>query len=416
MAGKDGSAPGGRGQERTGSLMIEVLWHGRGGQGAFTAARLLGAAAMEAGLSALAFPSFGPERRGAPMRAFTKLGGAPIGDRSASRQADYVVYLDDTLLGEGWEAELKPGGRALVNSTRSFDDERVLALDADGLSAAVLGRPIPNTALLGALARLEPAVTLDHIGVAVRSSMAPRLHEPNCAVAAQAYEATDALLAEGGSAAGQGAGIADGLRAGDASGQPAVMADGPRAEGAGDAGASGAHGAADVVRPEENIPRLRSQLDDPDSLDPASYARTTCFTAGHLVTKNAGWRSQRPVVDEGACTGCAQCVQYCPDGAIYFGCAEATAEAAAAAASHDASSCGSKPSSRAEARVLGLSPQSEASCEPSLAEPMRQIAIVDADFCKGCGICATLCRFGAIAMVGEAQALAAERSGSEVAA
>ena len=100
--------------------MIEVLWHGRGGQGAFTAARLLGAAAsMAEGTSALAFPSFGPERRGAPMRAFTKVSARPIGDRSAITRADYVIYLDDTLLAPGWESELKPGGIALVNSVKT---------------------------------------------------------------------------------------------------------------------------------------------------------------------------------------------------------------------------------------------------------------------------------------------------------
>ena len=129
--------------------MIEILWHGRGGQGAFTAARLLGAAAsLDDGRHALAFPSFGPERRGAPMRAFTKLSDEPIGDRSAVAKADYVIYLDDTLLGEGWETELKPGGVVLVNSVRMFDDERIAALDADGISAAVLGRPIPNLSLI----------------------------------------------------------------------------------------------------------------------------------------------------------------------------------------------------------------------------------------------------------------------------
>lgn len=83
------------------------------------------------------------------MRAFTKLSDEPIGDRSAVAKADYVIYLDDTLLGEGWETELKPGGVVLVNSVRMFDDERIAALDADGISAAVLGRPIPNTVFLG---------------------------------------------------------------------------------------------------------------------------------------------------------------------------------------------------------------------------------------------------------------------------
>ena len=110
--------------------MIEILWHGRGGQGAFTAARLLGAAA--AGTCeryALAFPSFGPERRGAPMRAFTKISSRPIGDRSEVGKADFAVYLDDTLLSDDWTEELKPHGIALVNSPRRRR-ERYLARDS----------------------------------------------------------------------------------------------------------------------------------------------------------------------------------------------------------------------------------------------------------------------------------------------
>lgn len=128
--------------------IIEILWHGHGGQGAFTAARLLGAACSFAdGRYALAFPSFGPERRGAPMRAFTKLDRKPVGDRSAVSQADIVIYLDNTLFGEGWEAELKEGGKVLVNTQETFDDPRVVSIDADGISAAILGRVIPNTVL-----------------------------------------------------------------------------------------------------------------------------------------------------------------------------------------------------------------------------------------------------------------------------
>ena len=74
--------------------MLEIRWHGRGGQGAFTAARLLGAAALFDGQFALAFPSFGPERRGAPIQAFTRLDGRRIGDRSALRACDFAVVLD----------------------------------------------------------------------------------------------------------------------------------------------------------------------------------------------------------------------------------------------------------------------------------------------------------------------------------
>lgn len=169
--------------------MIEVIWHGRGGQGAFTAARLLGAAFCEnEGACALAFPSFGPERRGAPMRAFTKLAYEPIGDRSASTKADVVVYLDDTLFGGGWDCELKPGGRALVNSTKSYDDSRVTCIDADGISRRVLGRAIPNTALLAALCRVIDGLERDNLVHAIRGYMPARLHEKNIAVVDEVLE------------------------------------------------------------------------------------------------------------------------------------------------------------------------------------------------------------------------------------
>lgn len=105
------------------------------------------------------------------------------------------------------------------------------------------------------------------------------------------------------------------------------------------------------------IPVLRAA-----DLRPSEYARSTCFSAGHLVTSNAGWRNVRPVIDEDACTGCLQCYMYCPDGTVFKtgGGAGCTAVA------------------------------------------------IDYAFCKGCGICAKICAFGAIDMVSEREALAAE--------
>ncbi len=171
--------------------MIEVIWHGRGGQGAFTAARLLAAGySAPDGKHALAFPSFGPERRGAPMRAFTKLDDAPIGDRSACARADIVVYLDDTLFDEGWDEELKPGGFALVNSVRSFGDARIVTVDADGISQRILGRVIPNTALLAKLTCLVDGFGRDALAWSIEHYMPAKLHAKNLAV-------VDAVLAAG---------------------------------------------------------------------------------------------------------------------------------------------------------------------------------------------------------------------------
>ena len=161
--------------------MKEILWHGRGGQGAFTAARLLGAAYAVQGENcySLAFPSFGPERRGAPIRAFTKLDENPIGNRSEIEKADYAVFLDDTLFSDAAFNELKDGGRILINTKKSFDDERVITLDADKIAAEILGLPITNTIMLGAFAKIFDGLALTAVETAIKSSMPAKLHEKN---------------------------------------------------------------------------------------------------------------------------------------------------------------------------------------------------------------------------------------------
>ncbi len=321
--------------------MIEVLWHGRGGQGAFTAARLLGAAASLAdGKYALAFPSFGPERRGAPMRAFTKMDEAPIGDRSAVKRADYVVYLDETLVGPNWADEVKPGGLVLVNSVKSFDDPRILAIDADGISQAILGRAIPNTVFLGAIALMCDRLDVEEAKEAVRQYMPAKLHEKNLDI----IDAAVAVVSktEPSSSVSPANDAAPSASASAHDGACATLVAGQR-----------------PARPSASIPTLRS-----GELNPRQYARTTCFEAGYLVAKNAGWRNARPVVDRAACTGCLQCYMHCPDGTIY--------------------------------KVDGIS------------ENGKFLVAVDYDFCKGCGICVKACAFDALVMVNEQEALAAE--------
>lgn len=368
--------------------MIEVLWHGRGGQGAFTAARLLGAAAsMEEGAYALAFPSFGPERRGAPMRAFTKMSTAPIGDRSAITQADYVIYLDDTLLAPGWDAELKPGGMALVNSAKTVEEllaaagsaregdgtgsatapERLLSIDANGLSSALLGRPIPNTVFLGALSLLCDQVPIDAVNEAVRQYMPAKLHEKNLAIVAEARHATAQALAaravarQSQVALQAGCGIA-----------PAAVGTPAADEAVADGGPAGSE---PLRNSNVAIPRLRESLASASaetlpSLEPCDYAQSTCYQAGHLVTRNAGWRNERPVLAPQLCTGCLQCYLYCPDGTIVR-----------TGATKDQLSSG-------DAAVAAVA--------------------IDYDFCKGCGICVKACRFDAIAMIPEEEARVAD--------
>ena len=171
--------------------MTEILWHGRGGQGAFTAARLLGAAfALKSDDSyALAFPSFGPERRGAPVRAFTKLDHKPIGNRSEVAKADFSIFLDDTLFSDAAFSELKPGGKILLNTRHQIKDPRVLVLDGDTIAAQILKLPITNTIMLGAFAAVFDKIELADIEAAIRQNMPEKLQDKNiAAVSAAAKE------------------------------------------------------------------------------------------------------------------------------------------------------------------------------------------------------------------------------------
>lgn len=172
------------------SNMTEILWHGRGGQGAFTAARLLGAAWTLTGENryALAFPSFGPERRGAPIRAFTKLSRSVIGNRSEIEKADYSIFLDDTLFSETAFLELKPNGKILLNTRQKIYDVRVIPLDGDKIAAEILRLPITNTIMLGAFAALFGEIPVEKLNEAIRQTMPEKLHQKNIAAVAAAIK------------------------------------------------------------------------------------------------------------------------------------------------------------------------------------------------------------------------------------
>lgn len=159
--------------------MTEILWLGRGGQGAFTAAKLLGAAYSAKGedFYGLAFPSFGPERRGAPVRAFTKLDGKPILDRSETEKADYIVILDETLYAEELSGLLKNGGKILINS-RTDRGEAVLSLDGNAV-AAELKLPTANTVMLGFLSAASAVVSTEDVCAAVDGYMPEKIREKN---------------------------------------------------------------------------------------------------------------------------------------------------------------------------------------------------------------------------------------------
>jgi pyruvate ferredoxin oxidoreductase gamma subunit len=146
--------------------MIEIRWHGRGGQGAKTAALLLADAAFAAGLYVQGFPEYGPERMGAPITAYNRLDGAPIRIHSNIYEPDIVVVVDETLIAAvDVTAGLKPGGKIVVNTVRPAAevlkefagkeaDAEIYAVDAADISIRNLGRNLPNTPLLSVVARL----------------------------------------------------------------------------------------------------------------------------------------------------------------------------------------------------------------------------------------------------------------------
>ena len=142
--------------------LIEIRWHGRGGQGAKTAALLLGDAALASGKYIQAFPEYGPERMGAPVASFNRISSKPILLHSGVTNPDIVIVLDPTLIESVNVTEgMGDGGILIVNTERTPADVmsdcgvksgiKVFVVDASKISTETIGRDIPNTPMLGAL-------------------------------------------------------------------------------------------------------------------------------------------------------------------------------------------------------------------------------------------------------------------------
>jgi 2-oxoacid:acceptor oxidoreductase gamma subunit (pyruvate/2-ketoisovalerate family) len=160
--------------------MIEIIFSGRGGQGAVTASQVLATAVFTEGMYGQAFPSFGPDRRGAPVTAFTRADNQPIVDRSPIVQADYVIVLDPNLFKMSNPlTQLKKTGEAVLNvdaqQCRRFHDQLTKAsknfcVDASAISEQVYGTtsiPITNVAMLGAFVKVSEIVKLDSVLIAL---------------------------------------------------------------------------------------------------------------------------------------------------------------------------------------------------------------------------------------------------------
>ena len=176
--------------------MIEVRWHGRGGQGAVTSVELLAVAAIGVGKYAQGFPSFGPERRGAPVAAFTRIDDKKINVRSGIYDPDVVLVLDSSLIGlvnvlDG----LKPGGKLIVNSAKSPDEIRkelnfsgtVATVDGTGIARKEMGVPIANTTMIGALLKVTGVMELDAMKESVEHRFG-RIAQKNLNAMKRAYD------------------------------------------------------------------------------------------------------------------------------------------------------------------------------------------------------------------------------------
>ena len=173
--------------------MLEIRFHGRGGQGSVTAAEILAIAAFKDGKYSQAFPIFGVERRGAPVQAFCRIDEKPIRIRCQIYEPDIVVVQDATLISDvDVTAGLKEGGTILINSAKppeefSFNGVTVKTVDATRLALETLGRPIVNTIMLGALAKLG-VVSLNSIVEAVGSRFGGKIGEKNILAVKKAFE------------------------------------------------------------------------------------------------------------------------------------------------------------------------------------------------------------------------------------
>ncbi|MEN6369086.1 MAG: 2-oxoacid:acceptor oxidoreductase family protein [Thermotogota bacterium] len=248
--------------------MKEVRIHGRGGQGGLTAARIVANAMLKDGKNAQAFPEFGPERRGAPVRSYLRVDDRPILLRTPVTAPDVVVVMDATLL-ERRDTVLgiKPGGLLLVNAPECPKVAvsvavRIAWVDAMGISASLFGKQIPNTAMLGAWCRVDGIVGQAAMETAIREWFPAKHAEKNVEAARRAWDSV------------QVADLAASATAETVKGQTAF-----------------------------------AYLDDYPIV-------ATALPGEGGAGRTGSWRVTDPVVDPKRCVRCGRCVTACPEGVI----------------------------------------------------------------------------------------------------
>jgi len=180
--------------------MYEVRFHGRGGQGAVMAAQALAAAAFAEGNYAVAFPHFGAERRGAPVLAFARFDKKKIRVKTQIYEPDFVVALDDSLLELNILAGMKEAGMVIINTPKKPEELDLgksvptATVDATTIALQVLGRPVTNSAILGAFAKATGLLRMESIEKGILDIFGPRIGakaaEKNATAARASYEKT----------------------------------------------------------------------------------------------------------------------------------------------------------------------------------------------------------------------------------
>ena len=185
--------------------LIEIRWHGRGGQGAVTASKLLADAAISEGFYIQAFPEYGAERMGAPVRSFNRISSEIIDLHCQISEPDIVMVLDETLLETiDVAAGIKNGGSIIINTPRdsgevfssiSHDDDKNISLytvDASKISTETIGKVIPNTPMVGALIKILDFLKPKTLERTIKKTLSKKVQAPiveaNIAAAKRAYE------------------------------------------------------------------------------------------------------------------------------------------------------------------------------------------------------------------------------------
>ena len=261
--------------------MYEIRFHGRGGQGGRMAAEALALAAFLEGKYAVSFPFFGAERRGAPVRAFTRIDDKKIRVKTQIYEPDCVVVLDEKLVeSEDVIEGLKEDGLVIVN-TRKKPEEielsrsvRCATVDATSIALDKLGRAITNTAILGAVAKATGIVGIEAVEKAIIEKFGERLGkemgEKNAEVARIAYEKTTVGTAKGGKV---------------------------------------------FEKKKQWLPGV-DELPLGGSIGALQTEAGLVGIGSFIENKTGDWRVFMPVVDEQRCTGCKICWFYCPEAAI----------------------------------------------------------------------------------------------------